>query len=412
MGGCMVYPVENYLQMCNKYPEVSRFIILKINAQRRGITFSSKALAQVDKQKHQVKQRSFSRESNSVVPVSIMLRDGTSIVARPPGKNRHDSEPPLLVDLIDDKLFLSDSGIALEEVSFWEKPLYYEYHTSSGKPMWQIASARPQRLDINPYQFCDFWKSSPGGCKFCEISSTFSRCSKPVMLDIRDITETVSKALEEKGRYSMIMLTGGANLSGDIFLNNEVYYYAKILKEIGGLFSVQKFPSQLLGLAYTEEQLKYLYEETGLMSFTANLEVLDKELFKWICPGKSKYISYELWKERLYQAVDIFGKGYVNTGIVGGVEFAAPFGYTSEDIGLERTLREAEELMQHGVSVVSCVWRIAQGSIFCNQKAPSLEYYIRLSKGLDILRRKYGLVNEMDDYRRCGNHPDTDLGRI
>lgn len=210
----------------------------------------------------------------------------------------------------------------------------------------------------------------------------------------------------------MIMLTGGVDLSGEIFLDNEVDYYIKILKSIGQLFSAKKYPSQLIGLSYSNSQLKRLYEETGLMCYTSNLEVLDEKLFKWICPGKNSYIGYGKWKENLYQAVEIFGKGYVNTGIVGGVELATPFGYKIEDEALENTLYEAEQIMKYGVGVVSCVWRIANGSIFANQKSPSLEYYVKLSKGLDLLRRKYNLNNEMDDYRRCGNHPDTDLGRI
>ena len=67
---------------------------------------------------------------------------------------------------------------------------------------------------------------------------------------------------------------------------------------------------------------------------------------------------------------------------------------------------------ENGVSVVSCVWRIASGSLFAKQSLPSLDYYIKLSKGLSLLRKKYELYTGMDDYRRCGNHPDTDLDRI
>lgn len=59
------------------------------------------------------------------------------------------------------------------------------------------------------------------------------------------------------------------------------------------------------------------------MSYTADLEVLDEKMFEWICPGKAHYVGYNNWKERLYQAVDIFGRGYVNTGIVSGIELAS-----------------------------------------------------------------------------------------
>ena len=45
-------------------------------------------------------------------------------------------------------------------------------------------------------------------------------------------------------------------------------------------------------------------------------------------------------------------------------------------------------------------------------ESPSLEFHVRLAKGLDDLRRRYDINVDMDNYRRCGNHPDTDLSRI
>jgi hypothetical protein len=53
-----------------------------------------------------------------------------------------------------------------------------------------------------------------------------------------------------------------------------------------------------------------------------------------------------------------------------------------------------------------------QGTVFHRQKVPSLHYYIALARGLQRLRDQYGISIEMDNYRRCGNHPDSDLGRI
>ncbi len=402
---------DNYYYICEKYQDISHFIILKIEAHRRGIVFSKEALDTVKLDFHQVKQRSITRETFSRLPVSLLMRDGTSIISRPPGNRVASFPPPLKVDYINDKLMLCDCGVPIEEVFFWEAPDYYKYNTSTGTPMWKIASARPQRIDINPYQKCDFW-GNYGRCKFCEIGSTYSKSNKLKRLELVDIYETVKTALKEKGRFSSLMMTGGACLSGDKLFQDEVDYYINIFKKIAPLFKTYKFPSQLIGVAYEREQLEQIYSETGLMSFTADIEVLDEKLFEWVCPGKSKTIGYGRWKERLFEARDIFGIGYVNTGIVGGVELAHPNGFKNEEIAINKTLQEAESLMRNGVNVVSCVWRVAEGSHFKNQTPPSLDYYVSLAKGLFDLRIKYNLCNEMDDYRRCGNHPDTDLGRI
>lgn len=403
--------VDIYYSACEKYTSIPPIIILKINIQRRGVVFSKKALDQVNIMIHQVRQRSISRESEGVIPVSFMLRDGTSVITRPRTVNINYSEPPLLIDNVDNKLMVCDCGIPIEEVFLWESPDYYRFYTSTGKPMWKIASARPQRIDINPYQRCDFW-SNYGRCKFCEIGSTYSNSNKLERLELADIYETIKMALKEKGRFSSLMMTGGACLSGDKLFQDEVDYYVSIFKKIAPLFKTHKFPSQLIGVAYDREQLERIYSETGLMSFTADIEVLDEKLFDWICPGKSKTVGYGQWKERLFQARDIFGVGYVNTGIVGGVELAYPNGYKNEELAVNKTLQEAESLMKNGINVVSCVWRVAEGSFFKNQRIPSLDYYVSLTKGLFDLRQKNKLCNEMDDYRRCGNHPDTDLGRM
>lgn len=397
-------------QVIKKYKDVSPFVIIKTDVQRRGVNYTEKALEVVDVGIHQVQYRGFAMEKNDLIPVSLLLRDGTSILGGPLITTRD----PYIVDFIDGKLVLVDNGEIIEEVSYWEKPKYYDEFTSSGKPMWQIAAARPQRIDINPNQYCHFWDKPKNGCKYCSIAAVYnqSKDKKPPRLEISDIGETVKEALKQKGRFTSVFLTGGSILTGKEPLDDEVDLYIEVLKEIGKSFKTKKFPSQLIGTAYNERQLRRLYEETGLMTYTADIEVLNEEKFNWICPGKAEVIGYKEWKERLYKAVEIFGRGNVNTGIVSGVELAKPYGFTTEEEAIEVYLKEAEELATHGVSTVGCVWTVSPGSIFFNQTNPSLEYYIKLSKGLDDLRRKYDLNIDMDNYRRCGNHPDTDLSRI
>jgi biotin synthase-related radical SAM superfamily protein len=159
------------------------------------------------------------------------------------------------------------------------------------------------------------------------------------------------------------------------------------------------------------EQLKRLYDETGITSITMDIEVLNEKLFNIICPGKAKWVGYQEWKRRLIDAVEIFGPSRVNTGIVSGVELVPPSGFRSEDEALEAVLNEADELAAQGVSTVNMVWVPRSGSPYGNEKNASLEYYVRLASGLQTIRRKYNLEIDFDDYRRCGNHPDSDLAR-
>lgn len=397
-----------------KYPKVSPLVILKIDVQRRGVHYTERALAAIDPSIHQLRSPCIfgSRDAQlTAVPESLLLRDGTSIIVDPTPIEQN----PYVVDVRGGKAILIDDDAELEEVEYWPKPAYYDKKTSSGIPMDFIASARPQRLNVFQSGYCHFWANNKG-CRYCDIVNHFKQqraeLGIPAKLTSQDVSETIAEALKEPGRFTGICLTSGSNTRGREPFDEEVDFYIEILQAIGKNFAVDKFPSQLIATAFTEGQLARLYEQTGLTSYTADLEVLNRELFDWICPGKAEWIGYKGWKRRLIKAVNIFGRGNVSTGIVGGVELAKPNGFKNEDDALESTLAEADTLAGHGVNTVYIVWVPKPGSAFRDQKNPSLDYFVGLARGLHEIRVKHQLPIDYDDYRRCGNHPDTDLSRL
>lgn len=382
--------------------------------QRRGVHYTQNALQTLDKNVHQLRGPAIfgSRDAAlTPLPDSLLLRDGTTILTDPtPLENN-----PYLVDYRDGKLVLVDDGEVVEEVEFWRKPSFYDKQTSSGLPMNFVVTARPQRLNILPTGYCHFWNNDKG-CLFCDIVNNLkqqkSELGIPTKLNPVDIAETVAAALQEKGRFTSICLTAGSNTRGREPFDEEVDYYIDILQEIGKKFSVEKFPSQLIGTAFTEKQLSRLYENTGLMSYTADIEVLNEQVFNAVCPGKAEWIGYQEWKRRLIKAVNIFGWGNVNTGIVAGVELVPSYGFKNENDALSAYFQEAEELASHGVTTVYVVWVPRPHSVLKDERNASLEYYVRLAQGLHDIRKKYKLRVDFDDYRRCGNHPDSDLARL
>ena len=401
-------------EVAAKYPEVPRLLCLKIDVQRRGVHYTERALSTVDETLHQLRGAYIfgSRDASlSPLPESLLLRDGTSILVDPTPLDQN----PYIVDLVDGRLALTDGGDFLEEVELWQKPAYYDQTTSSGIPMKYVVTARPQRLNIFQSSFCHYWANDKG-CLFCDIVThqTQQRAELriPIRLNPKDVSETIGEALKEPGRFTGICLTAGTDIRGEELFDQEVEYYIEILQAVGENFRTRKFPSQLIGSAFNERQLARLYDQTGLTSFTTDLEVLNERLFAWICPGKAEKVGYQEWKNRLIRSVDIFGRGNVGTGIVGGVELATPYGFTDEEEALRSTLEEAEDLARHGVTTVYIVWVPRPGSFFRSQRNASLEYYVRLAWGLHSLRVKYNLAVAFDDYRRCGNHPDTDLSRL
>jgi len=403
----------NFEEVSAKYPEFPRLIMLKTDIHRRGVFYTEKALEAVDVTKHQLGgTHIFGTRDGKLTqrPEAFILRDGTSVLSTPTPLE----DSPYIVDQIDGKLVLTDEGKILEEVFFWDKPDFYDQKTSSGALMQNIVSARPQRLYLIPNRYCHFW-SDDSGCRFCDIVNNLKQQKDEIdmqsKIKAKDVCETIKEALKEPGRFTAICITSGSDFHGKDPFDKEVDYYIEILQAIGENFATKKFPSQLICSALTKEQLQRLYDETGITSVTMDIEVLDERLFGEICPGKAKWVGYDEWKKRLVDAVEIFGRGRVNTGIVSGVELAKPYGFTSEEEALAATLAEAEDLASKGVSTVNMVWVPRPNTHLAGQKNASLEYYVRLSLGLQALRRKYDLPIDFDDYRRCGNHPDSDLAR-
>lgn len=399
-------------EVIEKYPDVSRFVILKTDVHLRGYVLSEKAFKKLDPSIYQTEARGvFGDKLN--VPHGLILRDGTIIV----GGYEYNLgiRDPYLIDVVDGRLVLTDQGKVLEEVEYWRKPDFFDKTTTKGTPMFEILGCRPQRLNMNLNRHCHFWDTPGEGCKYCSIGAVAAddrRNNRSPLLDLDEIYETVKEALKQEGRFTSICATMGSILSGKELFDDEVDLYIRVMQKIQPLFTTKKIRIQLVATAYSKEQLERIRDHTGIFNYTSDLEVLNKELFEWICPGKARNVGYEGWKQRIYDAVDVFGKGQVNAGIIGGLELARPNGFKTEDEALASTLAEAEELAKHGVSTVNTVWTVGSNTMFAKQVPPSLEYYVRLAKGLNDIREAYDIPVYFDDYRRCGNHPGSDLARI
>jgi len=401
-------------EVINKHPNVSPFVILKTDLLRRGVQLSEAAQNALNPEVDAIYTRGKHGDNQAERPNGLTLRDGTTIVGENIRTEFNGGVEPYIIDIADGKTVITDNGKVIEDVYFWPKPDYNDKVTTNGKPMWQVLAARPQRMDISLYQYCDFWNEKGGGCKYCAIAVAYNRrkYDKDKLLDIEEIAEAVEAAVLQPGRYRMIQLCSGSILSGAELLDDEVDLNIKLLQRLERIFHSKKVMSQLISTAYNERQLRRLYNETFLSSYTADIEILNEEIFNWVCPGKAKHIGYKGWRDSLFKAVDIFGPNAVDTGIVSGAELAQPNGFRTEEEALEAYLAESEYFIQHGVGIAQTIFQPSVGTYFHNQKVASLDYLVSYAEGLDALYRKYNLEVYFDDYRTCGNHPNTDLARI
>ena len=400
----------------NKYSDVPKSFVLKADLQRRGIIFSKEALKQVNPEIHLLNSDGANRfrQSTDAVPNGLIMRDGSYLVI---GNIDYSSEKPerdpYLIDVSDGKIVVTDQGEVIDTIQgFWEKPDFYNLKNEDGEYLSKYVACRPQRLEITLNNYCHFWDNPGEGCKYCPMSPNFKKSGKTEEHnDLRKIADAFSKAVKQTGRNTVVVLTGGSILSGAEPFDDEVALYEEILKLIGENFSSRRFPSQLISTAFSRKQLERLYENTGLLQYTPDIEVLDKEKFEWICAGKAAHVGYEEWKKRMYDAVEIFGKGNVSTGVVLGVEQASPNGFKSEDEAFKAVTEQAEEIISHGIAIAANIWRATPGSVFQNLSTPTLDYYVRTYREFSRLQAKYLSNPYTDDYRRCGAHVGLDLMR-
>ena len=137
---------ESLEEIIRKYPGLPPIAILEIDAHRRGVFYTDKALERLDESVHQVTEYKLRDKTVRKVPASLTLRDGSHLVV---GEDfTKTSRDPYLVDVVDDRIVLMDQDKVYEEVSYWEKPAFYDKFTSRGTPMKDVIAARPQRYSI------------------------------------------------------------------------------------------------------------------------------------------------------------------------------------------------------------------------------------------------------------------------
>ena len=109
-------------QVLDRHPAFPRLIAVKIDAQRRGVHYTERALETVDDSVQMRSPYLFGSRDGEIkeLPESLLLRDGTTILTDPTPL----AQNPYLVDLVDGKLALVDNGEFVEHVDLWPKPFY------------------------------------------------------------------------------------------------------------------------------------------------------------------------------------------------------------------------------------------------------------------------------------------------
>ena len=382
--------------LCNKFRDVPRSIIIKTDAVRIGIKFTQAALEAAKGLDIGFKGSFiFSQDIGRVAVISekipnfIVLKGDDTIM-----QTRLNPLSPYFIDWTGDKFVFCDETGVVEEVYFPHAPKWLSKTLEDGTPVQTIVQAIGFDMVGTCFTYyCDYW-STGEQCLFCDIVSHLKDKKRreektKTQQKPEQLAKVLALAFEEKGFRHGILSSG--TILGKRDGKSETEYFCDFLNAIREKAGTNLQPNLFQVGAKPKDEIKMLHE-TGIAALCMNLEVWDERLFNIICPGKARTVGWETWIKRMFEAVDIFGKGHVLSNFVIGIEMAQPFGFKESKEAVKSTLGGFEYLMQHDVLPKMDMWAIEPGSGLAGQQPPPLEYYIELERGFMDLRHKYNFT--------------------
>jgi len=193
-------------------------------------------------------------------------------------------------------------------------PRYYCSDSEDGITYKKIALMHgPETMATTIHQTCRYWRGGQE-CDFCAIEKSLQLGATIENKTGKQIVETIKEAKKEDPRFAKhITLTSGT-YSND---GKGVKHYIDVVSIIK-----KEFPEIPIHIQIEPLKNKDWYnklKKAGVDTIGIHLEILNEDIRKEICPGKS-HLSKEVYFEHWKEAISIFGKSQVSTFIIIGYE--------------------------------------------------------------------------------------------
>ncbi|OGO24292.1 MAG: hypothetical protein A2144_10210, partial [Chloroflexi bacterium RBG_16_50_9] len=321
------------------------------------------------------------------IPMSFHLSDGCPVQIR-----THNNSPYTL-DFIDGRFLLSENNDTIADGLYFDrKPNWYDMYLEDGTPVQAVVQGFcGEYMFITINRYCELWNTSKQ-CLFCDINATFKsqRAGEEdviARLEPNVLADALKIAISVDPLYRLTVVISGGSILGNYRGQTELEFYTSRLNAIKQ--KLQAWIPSTFQIDAQEDEGWRLLHETGVSSVQPNIEVWDKGLFAWICPGKNEFIGYDEWIKRTIRGVDFWGWGLIQPNFVIGVEMAQPHGFKDVKAAVKSTAAGWDFLMSHGVLPRYNQWYIESGSPLAGQPSPPLEYFIEVQKAYTELRWKH-----------------------
>jgi len=233
--------------------------------------------------------------------------------------------------------------------------------------------------------FCDSCASRPGEIKARPtLNDLRVQFSDNVAAWLNHVEPPFFKGLEKAYRQALERRQFGPHchllvLAGNLTDMESAWEYmlrlSHVLSEVKPLSEIDSYLN-MLPPAKTDyiEKVK----ELGFNNLIANLEVHGEKFFKAVCRGKNDLVPYDLFLERMQDAVAVFGKGHVRCGFVLG---AQPVDVLKEGV---------IQLAEAGIASDYSLFTPKKGTPWEKRDQPDLMEVAAFSRFLSGIYRTYG----------------------
>lgn len=259
-------------------------------------------------------------------------------------------------------------------VKFALEPKFSREILSEGTPASRVASMySPGIFSVFLNRVCSFAKEGDL-CRFCSIEHTRKNKGKEnsVNPSIKQVKEAFKLALK-RDDIKYIFVTSGSYSDPDKGILQQMKY-------IDAMRAIKKISSHLTTMPPKSDKLLKWLAKHGPDTISFDIEVFDKKLFEYYCPGKNKQIPYEDWLKIFKKAAKYFGKNRVKIGFVCGL---GP---------LKSLVKGMEFVGKLGLVPAFNIFHPDEGTPLRNHARPSSRYVLRAVKEQERIYRKYGLI--------------------
>ncbi len=239
--------------------------------------------------------------------IDIMLPEKT--LANIPCSEMFTEESPYIIKKRGTDHIITD-GTGEVRVSLVPRPKFYSLKTSTGVPFSKIGVFHGSYTVITPSPRCDFFNRGIE-CRYCAGNFNIEGADNAVY-SVEEVTETVEAVLKE-GASEIIYLSTGFNPGPDGGMEFLKPYIKAIKKHFNCLVAVETLPPK------EDRWIDETYA-LGADSILYNLEIFDKELFEFLCPGRANLIGRKRYMDALERAAKIFPNGTVASHLIVGLE--------------------------------------------------------------------------------------------